>query len=229
MPFSDQVLGLGAGLLTAYLTGTWRKYGHRLERLHELRQALPAGDELRDAFDRQATEEARRLIARGLVRPPAGIVVSRLAVRSVITLWVLLAALAAAGSRPWVALGREVGRQSHQPGGPPLWAVVTNDLIIYSSVPVFLVAGSIWLNYWYGKLGSPTPRQRVQHALLVAVFVILWVGVISAVASFYSQGVTRLGNAVERPFPLMLQRVLFVTFLAGLGVRKAWKMRRGRS
>lgn len=232
VPLLDQALGLGAGLLTAYVTGTWRKYGHRLERLHELRLALPDNAvDLQVEFDKQLQEEAKRLIKRGLVRPPAHIVVSRLALRSAITLWALLLVLAIAGKPPAVALEREFRRlqiESQQPRGLPLWASITNDAVILISIPLGIVCGFIVLEYWYSRLATKTWRQRVSYVLASGGLGFLTLGSVLAVVRVYDPGFTNTANAadaVDRLGPPFWIRYTVVILLAGLGVLQAWRRR----
>ena len=229
MPIPDQALGLAAGLLTAYATGTWRKYGHRLERLHELRQALPDhADALRAEFDERSREEADRLVAHGLVRPPTRILASRLVLRSILTLWAVLVVVIIAGSRPWVALGREVGRlqiESRRPGQFPLWALVTNEAIVWGSIPLAMVTGAVLVEYWYRHLTTPTFRQRGLYWLARSVLSLLIAVLFFSIVDFYDKGFA----ATNRFLPPLWLRLLIVLPIAGFLARRAWRKRHHQS
>lgn len=118
-----QVLTLICGLALAYVTGAWRRYGHRMERLYDLAIKMPVGSPTRKRFEDAADAEAVKMANRSLHAPPASVMMAfRFIGYTLLIYWALFLV-----NRQAESIGRNLGMFYADAGitseqvGIPLW------------------------------------------------------------------------------------------------------------
>lgn len=71
------VVVLVPSLIGIYVSGAWRKYGHRMERLYELASKLPPDSPVRQRFQAAADEEAQRVAEQELNAQPLRVLLAK--------------------------------------------------------------------------------------------------------------------------------------------------------
>ncbi len=149
---SRTLLGLLSGLLIAYATGAWRKYGHRMERLYDLAGKLPEGSKVRDRFEAAAYQEAKNMTRRTLTAPPILVQLAHifLALALLVGLLMLNPSLVYYLGRAIFLAQQGWEEGAGSPGPPWIGAVIVFAVVL---VPVsVLIVVTDWLRNWGGRI-----------------------------------------------------------------------------